>query len=269
MTPSLPFGRRLLVSLLFMLIFTLVLFILTKVGLPIQIRHGNMPYAIIAAVLAFGLTLVANRWWSGGTPSTLRPDGQTLYRFLMGMIIGAVIALLLMWFIGKYAGVKIHRNPIFNPIAFASGCGAIFLLAWAEEMAFRGYPLASVRMNASVWTTQAFIGVCFVLYQVANGWAFQDALVGPGAWGLIFGLTAIRTGGIAQSTGMHFAANLTQSIIGTSQFAFFSMSRDIPTIDALGDDIHRAGAWSQLVMFIVALVLTSLYIRRSKSAKAS
>ena len=269
MTPSLSFGRRLTIALLFMLIFTVVMVILTKLPLPTPLKYGTMPYAIIAAVLAVALTFVAQRWWSGSVAMPLKPDGQTIYNFLMGMIIGAGLALVLMWIIGKYSGVRIQSNPIFNPLVFASGCGAIFLMAWAEELAFRGYPLALVRSNASIWTTQAFIAVCFVIYQVVNGWTFQDALVGPGAWGLLFGLAAMRTGGIARSTGMHFAANLTQSLVGTSQFALFSMTRDIQAQETLAEDIRRSGAWTQLLMLILALVLTSWYTRRISSGKAA
>ena len=264
MTPDRPlsFSQRLAAAVAFIAVFTLVLFILTKLPLPVQVRSGNTAYGLAGIILAIILSIIAYRWWRGGTELVFKPDRQTVYRFLMGMIIGASVALAIMWCIGRYAGIKIYRNPAFDAVAFGSGTIAIFLLAWAEELAFRGYPLASLRRGTGPWTSITIVTVCFILYQVVNGWAFQDALVGPGAWALLFSLTALRTGGIAQSTGMHFAGNLIQSLVGTTNFAFFSMSISADPTLTVGDDIRRAGAWTQFALLIISIVLVARYVRQ-------
>lgn len=267
MNSTLPLSQRLLIALSFMAAFTVVLFISTKIPLPVQIRYGNMVHAIIAAVVAIILTFVAHKWWSGGTELGLVPTGKTFYNFFMGVLIGGSIALALMWCIGKYADIKLHVNPLFNIFTFASGCLSIFLLSWAEELVFRGYTLSSLQKGAGPWTGLVVVTLGFILYRVVNGWAFQDALFGPGAWGLLFGLAAIRTGGVARSTGMQFAANVVQSVVGTSGFSWLSMNQNLATAQTMAEDLNKAGAWSQFILFVTALLLATWYLRQRKAGK--
>jgi membrane protease YdiL (CAAX protease family) len=218
--------------------------------------------------LALALTIATYRWWSGGAVLALVPDRMTIYRFVMGLIIGGVIALAIMWCIGKYSDMRLHHNPVFNPLTFATGCLAIFLLAWAEELVFRGQVFSSLQKSTGPWSSLVFVTLAFVLYRVANGWVFQEALFGPGAWGLLFGLAALRTGGIAQSTGMQFAANLAQSIVGKTAFNWLSINQDPNSAGTMLEDIRRAGAWSQFIMFIAAILIVTWTLKRKREGKS-
>jgi uncharacterized protein len=263
------FGPRLLTSVGFIYLFGLALYIITHYTVKSKISYGSLTYGVTALLLAVVMTMLAQRFWNVGTGNVLAPDRKTILRFLTGLLIGTGLTVAVMFAIGKYSGVTITRNPLFNSTAFARGALAIFILAWAEEISFRGYALSNIRKGAGVWVTQGVIGLCYVLYQVSNGWGFQEAILWPGAWALWYGLSAQRTKGIAQSTGMHFAASLVQLLVGKGAFAYYAITKDLEITADMPDDLRRSGASSQFALIALALVLTAVYAQRVKAGKES
>ena len=84
-------------------------------------------------------------------------------------------------------------------------------LAFMEELAFRGYPLEILKNRIGIRASIFITSILFALYHLANGWTIESSFLGPAIWGLIFGLAAIYSKGIAMPTGIHYAANLTAS----------------------------------------------------------
>ncbi|MBL0270178.1 MAG: CPBP family intramembrane metalloprotease [Chitinophagaceae bacterium] len=64
------------------------------------------------------------------------------------------------------------------------------------------------------------MAILFGAYHLANGWTLQNAFLGAGVWGIIFGLAAYRSGGIALPTGLHYAVNMTTSAFGISSGSY-------------------------------------------------
>jgi len=254
---------RITVAFLFVVLFTLLLFLGSMGKALFPSRYERLAYGLIGTVVALLLTWVFLRWdrvdfsWVG-----LRWEAKTPVRFIMGLLMGLGLTALVMAFVSGYANVGIDLNPDFKINSFLIGCVAIFFLAWMEEIAFRAYPLVILQRSTGVWTTQITIAVLFALYHIATGWNSQQAFLGPGSWSLIFGLAAIRSGGIAMSTGLHFAANLAQSSVGEGQFPIWSMhqnAQDIPTMLA---SIRSGGTLTQIGILTTGLVLTWIYVRQ-------
>jgi len=254
---------RIAVAFVFVILFTLLLFLGSMTRSWFPGRYDRLAYGLIGTVVAVGLTLVFLRWEKEGLSWIgLRWEGRTPVRFLAGLAMGVALAVLIMAFVAGYANVGIDRNPKFQLNSFLLGCVAIFFLAWMEEIAFRAYPLVTLQKKAGVWTTQITIAVLFALYHIATGWNSQQAFIGPGGWSLIFGLAAIRSGGIAMSTGLHVAANLTQSLVGEGSFPIWSMRQNTQDIGTMLESIHLGGLLTQLAVLATGLILTWVYVRQ-------
>jgi membrane protease YdiL (CAAX protease family) len=254
---------RIAVSSVFIIAFTVLLMLGSFVKAFTPDRFDRLAYGLVGTVLAFGLTLAFLRWekqvlsWIG-----LVWEARTPIRFLMGLGMGIVLTAVIMAFVAGYANVGIVRNTAFKPDAFLIGCISIFFLAWMEEIAFRGYPLVTLQRTSGIWTTQIVIAILFASYHVAGGWDAKYAILGPGAWSLIFSLAAIRSKGIAMSTGIHVAANLVQSSIGEGDFAFWSMQPSASDIPTMMQQIKYGGIMTQVGILLTGIALTWVYVRR-------
>ena len=254
---------RIAVSAVFVITFTLLLMLGSWVKSFTPDRYDRLAYGLVGTVLAFGVTLAFLRWekqvlsWIG-----LVWESRTPIRFLMGLGIGIVLAALIMAFVAGYANVGIYRNTDFKPTAFLIGCLSIFFLAWMEEIAFRAYPLVTLQRSSDIWTTQIVIAILFALYHVAGGWDAKYAFIGPGAWSLIFSLAAIRSKGIAMSTGIHVAANLVQSSVGEGDFAYWSMQPSASDIPTMMQHVKYGGIMTQMGILALGIAMTWVYGRK-------
>jgi len=94
------------------------------------------------------------------------------------------------------------------------------------------------------------------------GWNTMVAFLGPGLWGLVFGLGAFWSKGIALPTGIHVALNLSQHIVGmkgaTTETVF--MLTEDPSAAVLPPD--TVGIIEQVLVGLMALVITIRHSRK-------
>ena len=64
-------------------------------------------------------------------------------------------------------------------------------LAFLEELGFRAYPLSLLKGTTGVRNSIILTSLLFAVYHVANGWTIQNAFLGAGVWGMVYGLAAI------------------------------------------------------------------------------
>ncbi len=147
-------------------------------------------------------------------------EKTTFIRFLWGFATGIVIMGLLSLSVIYASGFRMETNANSSVLNFLMGALPLIPLAFMEEMAFRGYPLEVLKDKTGVRVSILITAVLFALYHIANGWAVQNAFLGAGAWGLLYGAAAVYGRGIALPTGMHFAANFTTAAFGTSTDSF-------------------------------------------------
>jgi membrane protease YdiL (CAAX protease family) len=109
--------------------------------------------------------------------------------------------------------------------------------------------------------------VLFALYHVVNGWTISSSFYGPAVWGLIYGLAAIYSKGIAMPTGIHYAANLTTSSLGEK-----NTTASIWTVEQPNSATAKYGGfdWAtilpSLALLVFAIICIELYIRRKTTA---
>ncbi len=137
--------------------------------------------------------------WAPGTP----------VRALAGLGLGLL----------TYAGTLTVTAAVLGPItltpsaASAPGAALVAVLGLAavtvmEELAFRSYSLWTALRALGFWPAQLLVAVAFSLLHLAYGWPSSTVLLGVFPSGLLFGVAAAVSGGLALPVGLHLGINL-------------------------------------------------------------
>jgi len=251
-------------SVLFCVVFTglLVIFSFAKGFIPNEFER--LAHGVIGTLAAFFATVLflridRNRFSSIG----LTFERNTVVKFLVGVITGVVIMGLLAMSVIYFTNVEIKVNQESNLLHFLLVTAPLLPLAFMEELGFRAYPLQILKDRIGIRLSIIITSILFGLYHIVNGWSIASSFYGPAVWGLIFGLAAIYSKGIAMPTGIHYAANLTTSAFGAKNTA-----ASIWTVTQPDEAIvkHEGIDWStilpSLVLLIFAAICIELYMRR-------
>jgi len=255
-------------SVLFCVVFTglLVIFSFAKGFIPNEFER--LAHGVIGTLAAFFATVLflridRNRFSSIG----LTFERNTVVKFLVGVITGVVIMGLLAMSVIYFTNVEIKVNQESNLLHFLLVTAPLLPLAFMEELGFRAYPLQILKDRIGIRLSIIITSILFGLYHIVNGWSIASSFYGPAVWGLIFGLAAIYSKGIAMPTGIHYAANLTTSAFGAKNTA-----ASIWTVTQPDEAIvkHEGIDWStilpSLVLLIFAAICIELYMIRKTTA---
>lgn len=190
-------------------------------------------------------------------------EKKTLLRFLIGLLYGILIMGALTALVIFSSGFSVQLNTHASFLNFWILTLPLILLAYMEELGFRGF---SLQMALRVMDTRGALlltSLLFALYHMANGWSVQASLLGPGPWGIIFGLAALQANGISMSTGLHYGVNLT-----TSAFALTDTSFNLFVLkQSNGQSLEQYQSSDieillpQIAIFVLAIGLMEVYVR--------
>jgi membrane protease YdiL (CAAX protease family) len=76
-----------------------------------------------------------------------------------------------------------------------------------EEIGFRGYTLRRLTGKMGPWPAVCLTAVVFGLSHLSYGWSMQTIALGVVPGGLLWGMSAVATRGIAVPIGLHAAWN--------------------------------------------------------------
>lgn len=182
---------------------------------------GQLFHAIIGISAGFLVTWLFLKWDRKRFRDIgLYWEGSTIQCFLLGLIIGIGLMGLISGSVIYFSGFKMEWNGSSNLLKFLWGSLPLLPLAFMEELGFRAYPFVTIKEKSGIRTTIYVTAILFAAYHLANGWTLQNAFLGAGVWGIIFGLAAYRSGGIALPTGLHYAVNMTTSAFGISSGSY-------------------------------------------------
>jgi membrane protease YdiL (CAAX protease family) len=204
-------------SILFCVVFTglFVIFSFTKSFIPNNLErlaHGIV--GTFAAFLATILFLKFDRKQLSDIGLTFKRN--TIIKFVAGVMIGVVIMGLLASTVLYFSNVTAEVNPRSSVWHFLLATLPLIPLAYMEELGFRAYPLEILKDKIGIRLSIIITSILFALYHIVNGWTIANSFLGPAVWGLVFGLAAVYSKGIAMPTGIHYAANLTTSAFGAA-----------------------------------------------------
>jgi uncharacterized protein len=249
---------------LFCIVFTglLVVFSFAKNFIPInfeRLAHGIL--GTLAALLTTVLFLKFDRKNFSGIG--LRFERKTIGNFLVGVIAGVIIMGLLATSVIYFSGVEIVANPKSNFLHFLLMTLPLLPLAFMEELGFRAYPLEILKDKTGIRLSILVTSILFALYHIVNGWTFAASFYGPGVWGLLFGLSAVYSRGIAMPTGIHYAINLTTSAFGekNTSAGFWIVKQPDETIVKQGG-IDWITIVPALALLVFAIICIEVYVRR-------
>ena len=187
-------------------------------------------------------------------------------KFFAGVAAGIIIMGSLTMSVIVFSDVIIEVNSGSNVLFFLWATLPLLLLAFMEELGFRGYPLEILKDKIGIRLSILITSVLFALYHIANGWTISSSFYGPAVWGLLFGLSAVYSKGIAMPTGIHYGANLTTSAFGAKNYEAVSLW----TVKQSHTDKANAGGTElttilpALALLIFAVICIELYMRREK-----
>jgi membrane protease YdiL (CAAX protease family) len=178
-------------------------------------RCQLLVFGMLTALSALALTRLFVRYEKIGLAdvgAALHP--RSPLRFALGFLIGLTLVAMNLTIIYAVTGTRWVWAPE------ASIGGTIVVLfgfvagSCAEELGFRGYPLRRLEQVFGLYIAQAVVAVAFIIYHVALGWPWVNAIFGTGAGSLLFGMAAIASRGLAVPIGLHAAWNFADWTIG-------------------------------------------------------
>lgn len=204
-------------SVLFCTGFTVLFMLCAPISSLFPKMFERFGYGIVGTLVAFVTTYLYLKYDKLRFPDVgLKFESGTVFKFLAGIVIGIIIMGILALTSVYFSGADIEINPNSNFFNFILMTLSLIPLALMEELGFRAYPLEILKDKLGIRLSIFITSILFALYHIANGWTVATSFYGPGVWGLIFGLAAIYSKGIAMPTGIHYALNLTTSAFGDS-----------------------------------------------------
>lgn len=253
----------------------MVFFVLLYIGLSnlkalfaqVDARLLQGIFGLVAGLLASIAFLKLGKTSLSG--AGLLPGKHTLRNFGLGLGGGIFLMGLLAFISIKISGFTIELNYEASLSKFLLASVPIFLLALMEEVVCRGYPITVLLRSFGVRTTVFVSTILFICVHLAYGWPVADAITGPGIMGIVFGLSAIASRGIAMPSGLHFGMNVTT--------AAFGVSTGGANLFLLKSSVHQSLENYQpaffetyipkFIMLIVAIAIVEIYLRRPKIGK--
>jgi membrane protease YdiL (CAAX protease family) len=178
------------------------------------------PSAILATILAFGITWGATRLEGSTLASVgLRFDGRFLGQLTVGIFVGTAMILATAAAACAVAGVRLESAggptlPVELKLVAMFLGGAIF-----EEVLFRGFAFQRAMRGMGTWSAIGLFGVLFCLGHVPGNLDIDAGLMATAmanlfAYAILQSVLFLRTRSLALPIGLHFGWNLLQASLG-------------------------------------------------------
>lgn len=249
-----------------------------------------MVFTVVLVLFSFAKNFLPHQWerWAHGIAGTLaalfttmlflqfdrkkladiglRLNSGTVLRFISGVLVGILIMGTMALAVMHWTDVTIQWNQNSSGLHFLLMTAPLLPLAYMEELGFRAYPLVILREKTGIRTSLIITAVLFALYHIANGWSVAGSFYGPAVWGLIFGLAALYSKGIALPTGIHYAANLTTAAFGVAgnTISIWTVEGSANTAVSTGN-VDWLAIIPSIVLLVFAIICIELYIRRERA----
>lgn len=204
--------------LLFWVGYIVILWFGSQPKLMVPEQWGQLTWGLASSLLLIPLTWLFLRWDKRVLADVgMAFSGTSIPRVLVGTLIGLAVFGLVILAIVLAAGPGAVQFELYEGWKLGSLLGILamtFALSCMEEIGFRGYPLRTLVDSMGLWPAQALVAVAFALSHIAYGWAWPTVLLGVLPAGLLFGMSATASGGLAMPIGVHAGVNLAQRLIG-------------------------------------------------------
>ena len=174
---------------------------------------ASLTWGALASLGLLGLTRGMTRL--PGRDGSVRIASGSIGQFAQGAALGIAVYSLILATTALVVGpLRITAAP---PPALGTTLVMVlgFLaLACMEELGFRGYPLRTLAASSGKWTALLVVSLAFAASHALFGWPWQTILLGVLPSGVLFGIGALVSGGLALPIGLHAAVNVARWITG-------------------------------------------------------
>jgi membrane protease YdiL (CAAX protease family) len=193
----------------------LVLMFTSRLTKSIASELADLSSLVLASVLTFLLVYLFTRWQNLRLNDVgVVPGKSTIQRFVVGYIIGLSMAVIQALTVFCFGHLQLTIVPDITAQQIILPLSLYFFVACREELIFRSYSLTSLSHSFSSAVALLLITVIFVLEHVVAGMTWEMAVIGSGLGGILFGLSALKTRGLALPLGLHSAWNFGQWMVG-------------------------------------------------------
>ncbi len=228
-----------------------------------RLAHGIIGTVVSLATIWFFLKMEKSTFKEYG----LNWEKTTIKKFIIGIVIGIVLSLLMIFSQVLFSGLEITLSDYQNITYFIIWIPAIIILGFMEEVAFRSYAFVKLNRIFGLRITQVVIAILFALYHVIMGWSIGIAFLGPGIWALAFGLTAVVSNGISMPTGLHSGVNIVLALFVGKLNIDSIWTIDFPTeaSESMIKGNENFGIGIQICLLVLCIIATELYLRKKKT----
>jgi len=201
--------------LLFYLCSLLVLMFTSRLTKSLTSEIADLLSIILASVLTFLLVYLFTRWEKLRlTDVGVVPGKATRQRFIAGYVIGLFMAVMQALMVFSFGHLQFVIVPNITAQQIVLSLILYFFVACREELVFRSYSLRSLDYSFSSSIALFVIVVVFIIEHIIAGMSWKMAIIGSGLGGILFGLSALKTSGLALPLGLHSAWNSGQWVMG-------------------------------------------------------
>lgn len=216
---------------LFWVSYAIILYLASYPRAMVPGGWGQLVWGSLSTVAILGLTvLLLKRERRTASDIGLQPDGGSIRRFTLGVVIGFAIYAVMLLAISLIAGpIRVTRGdpPAVSLILLT--VATYLALSTMEELGFRGYPLRTLVPVLGSRGAQAVVAAAFAMSHVLYGWSWDTVVTGVLPNAILFGVVALASGGLAMPIGVHAALNLARWVVGeTAAPGFWTLGIDTP-----------------------------------------
>lgn len=258
-------ARYILKATLFCIVFVVLHIIFSFFKSLVPDKYERLAHGTLGTIAAFLITFIFIKVDKKSFADIgLTFEKSTIVKFFTGILAGIVIMGLSVVYVIYSSGLKVEVNTNSNMLNFLFYSFPILPLAFMEELSFRGYPLSILKNTTGIRNSILITSFLFGLAHLANSWTLQNALLGAGVWGIMYGLAAVYSNGISMPTGLHYAANLTPAAFGVSNDSYNLWTLKQKNGDSLENYQSSAIATliPQLALLIFGIICMEWYLRR-------
>ena len=248
--------------LLFCLCCVIILAFCSSLTKNIPFKFAEHLSILSATILTFLLILLFLKWEKLKLYDVgIIPGKYSISRFFCGYTIGFCMAVSQALIVLKYGHFQLKLATGISMIDIFPPLLLYFFIACREELAFRSYSLRSLNISLGPILALTIIGIIFIVEHVAGGMTWKMAILGSGAGAILFGVSALKTKGLALSLGLHSAWNF-----GQWTFGFKNKPGIWEAVVEKGyaSEIENVGLAAFLLVMGIAIAGVCLYYRKSK-----
>jgi uncharacterized protein len=170
---------------------------------------------LLASILTFLLVYLFTHWEKLSLHEVgVVPGKNSIQRFFVGYIIGLFMAVLQAVTVLGFGHLRLVFLPGTTALQIIIPFLLYFFVACREELVFRSYFLRRLNYSFPSPVALLLMVIVFIAEHVLAGMEWKMAVIGSGLGGLLFGVAALKTRGLALPIGLHSAWNFGQWMVG-------------------------------------------------------